>query len=534
MVNKRTLFFLICLIPCSLAAQNPSNITGDRFEETAGNGLAVRTNPAGVKVFIDGVERGTTPVSLSNLQPGDYSVRLSKEGYKERVFNVTLFSASRLVVSIKMEEERGRAFVSVYRAPESPAYLPFSPQVLISALDDILETETLPDEHKAVLSMPVGFRIIRARAFGWEDTSVSALISESEDANVNIQMKPAPFAVTNAVQSRKQINPLNPGRLGSNEYRFEVSAPGSGAIIITNDGGAVVFQKKLDEFETWNQQISWNGRDSSDNALPEGAYSVFIEVLSYAAEIFTIVFTTEVTYAGNIFPLSFESGSPGLTFSPIPHVLPARRYQFDAGILFGSFYLKEKSTFSLPLEINMRISPFKKFELAASVNIIPYFANKTQAASAGWGISGSVKYNIIDGSSIPLLFSAGISYKWASASGELPLSPGKGIGLHAPLSAELANFSLVFSPGIFWHGPDSPAPLLLLSTGALYKGAKLNAGLSARCEMDFTEKPLTPKFLTGAEFSFVPSNLFFLFSAGIIYHEKHLGWYGGFRIGIIN
>jgi len=514
--------------------------------------MAVRTNPIGVKVFIDGVERGTTPVSFETMQHGDYSVRLSKEGFKDRVFNVTLFSTSRLVISIKMEEERGFVQVSVQKTGEDIENILFNPQIFISSTADA--GVPIYHENNALLSLPTGYHTIRARAFGWEDTSVTVLVKENDTVRADIFMSPAQFNMKNVTQSRRRFNPLNPGSLGENNYSFEVTSPGDGTITITNSDNDIVFFGYIEIFKTWINHITWDGRDSEGNLLSAGTYTVLIKcsradkkklrltameipfIDNDTEEIFSFTLETGIYYSTDIFPLSLESGIAGLTFAPMPHVLPSGSYQLDAGIFFGNFYLQEKNSFALPVEINMRISPYNRLELTAFVNIIPYFGNKTQKTSAGWGIAGSIKYNIIESGSIPLAFAAGVSYAWAGKSGELPQSPGRGVGIHLPLSLELTNFSIIFSPSVFWHGPENPAPLLLLSTGVLYKGAKINAGLSARCEMNFTEKPFNPGFLTGAEVSLLPSssNLFFSFLAGVIYQQQRVGWYSGFKIGIIN
>jgi len=253
-------------------------------------------------------------------------------------------------------------------------------------------------------------------------------------------------------------------------------------------------------------------------------------------EVVILKLETEINYSTNIIPLSLESGLSGLIFSPMPHVLPAGSYQFDAGIIPGSFSVpintqEINNTVVLPFQINFRVSPVNRFELSGSFNINSYFENQKQT---GWGLSGAAKYNIINTN--PLFFAAGISYIWAANYGENPLTPGSGIGLHAPLSLDLENFSITFCPSLFWHGPSGPIPSLLLSTGALYRGNWVNTGLSMRCELDLKENSLPPRFLTGAEVHLFPppSNFVFSFIGGIWTQEQHIGGFGGLKIGIIN
>jgi hypothetical protein len=469
------LFFLLCIFPSLLAARNVSDITTDTFEEISGRGLEIRTNPSEAKVFINGVDRGSTPAAFENLTRGEYSIRLSKEGYRDRQFNVTLFNNSRLVVSIKMEELRGFANVTVHKADDSPQALPFNPQVFTDAFDGTLSAVSLTDDFKALLNLTAGYNFIIVRAFGWEEALEEVLISEETTAEIDIYMRPAAFRIGALFRGRKRINPLNSSGLGSAEFPFVVMAPGSAVMTVRDTSGSVVYSRQLDDFSTWRQRPTWDGRDINGNPVPEGAYTVLIEASPLfplnegEAKVFQLTMQSEVDYSINIFPLSLTGGIPGLTFAPLPHVLPAGSYQIEAEISFGSFHLRENASVTavvgFPFGIGLRLSPLDNLETAAYFNINPGVDNST-----GWGISGSVKYNFLNGGAFPLFLAAGASYAWASGNGEDPLSPGRGVGLHLPISLELAEFSIILSPAIFWRGPEGFVPALLLSAGALYRG----------------------------------------------------------------
>ena len=531
--------------PAFLFGRNVSGIVGDKFEETSGKGLAIRTSPSGVKVFIDGVERGLTPVNFNSMQAGQYNIRLSREGYKDRSFNVVLFDNSRLVVSIEMEEVRGFAVVSVHRAEGSPDSLPLNPQIYPGSAGEIIDA--ISAGNTIYISLPVGYRTIRVRAFGWEDASVTALIDEHTAAAVNINMTQAAFRIEKGSQSRRRFNPKNPNNLGAAEFHFEVSAPGSGTFTILDENGKAVHEERLDYFDDWPQSATWNGRDSKGEPLPEGLYAILIEASASPEfsqtppETVSIRMEIEIDYTISIYPVSLSGGIPGLVFAPLPRVLPAGSFQIEGGIVFGSFHApgknvdeqRERFLSGLPFELGLRFSPVEKMEAAAVFNTNPQFDN-----SAGWGITGSLKFNILHGSTaVPLALATGASYAWAAENGEAPLSPGRGIGLYSPISLELTSITLVFSPGMFWHGPDTPVPLLLLSGGVLYRRDWLNAGLSVRSEFNFSETPLADniRILTGAESRFYPppSNLVFSFQAGVWTRGPHLGGYGGLGIGVV-
>ena len=537
---KMRLFFAIIIflfiLPISVWARLPSDIIGDSFEETTGRGLEIRTNPPGVTIYINGVEqRILTPAIFENLSPGEHSIRLERDGYTDRNFNVTLFTNSRLVVSIEMEEERGNALVTVHRAEGSPQGLPFSPEIFTRDLSEDLSVIRLSDSHTALLSLTAGMHTIRARAFGWEDAFGSVIITEHVTVPVDIYMQPAVFSISKPWQSRRRFNPNNAGSLGRSEYRFEVSTPSMGRLKVFNSNNEIVYEKQLEPFDTWIQHTFWDGRDMDDNILPEGFYTVLIEAqampgfASGSEETESITLTTEINYSLNIFPLSLSSGVSGLALSPLPHTIPFKSFQFESSILLGSFIQSDKLFSSLPFDFGFRVSPLNRMEVTGVFNVKPGSEN-----SGGWGVSGSLKYNFLDvGSTLPIAFSAAGSASWALNNASFPLSAGSGYGLYTPVSLELQLFSIVFSPAVFWH-PDSFIPSLLLSSGIIYKGGTYNAGLSVRQQLNFEDSDYS-KIMAVIEGRFFPppSYLVLSFQAGMWTFDSKTGGFAGLGIGFI-
>jgi PKD repeat protein len=59
--------------------------------EVPGNGtLSVITEPAGVKIFLDNVLRGTSPATVPDLPAGSHTLRLEKEGYRNMTIPVQI------------------------------------------------------------------------------------------------------------------------------------------------------------------------------------------------------------------------------------------------------------------------------------------------------------------------------------------------------------------------------------------------------------------------------------------------------------
>jgi hypothetical protein len=528
------------IFPPLLPGQNVSDIVGDTFEEIEGRGLVIRTKPIGARVFIDGVERGESPLTINTLRSGEYNIRLVKEGYRERRFKVTLSAKSRLVISIALEEAMGQVLFNIRKSEGSPPEerLPFNPVILAGGGN--LENRLTA----GVVELPVGYRTIQVRAFGWGDLTQTIFVREGRVQVVDLTLSPAPFALTHGTVSRPRFNPGNAGALGLTEFRFEVSAPGRGVITITDRERKTVYTAELGPFQTWSQTAAWNGRGPDGAPLSEGIYQVFIEVESLpwddsAPLSRSLTFQTEIDSSINIYPLSLHGGLAGLLFVPAPAALPRGSFQIEAGLFFGKTAPAERAFSGLPFDVGVRFSPLDRLEITAVLNSLPKFGG-----TAAWGAAGSFKYVFLhsDEGVYPLGLAGGFSYAWAE-DGAAPLGPGTGMGFYFPLSWRFNALTLIFSPGVQWPVPYDLVSRPVLAGGIHYRGSWFIAGLSVKQEFnvsdlksDRDERNRSPFFLqAGGEIKFYPppSNLVFTLSGGVWYNGSETGGFGGVGIGII-
>jgi len=517
-------------MPILLFARSPCSITGDSFEQVSGRGLLIETNPSGVTVFVDGRERGTTPITITNMAQGDYLIRLEKDGYETRTFNVTVFDTSRLNVSIKMKELQGFVNITVRRDPNSPQALPFEPHITASSQDFLETWNEFSSDNNILLTLPARVNAINIRAFGWESVMMPVLIEENVTTALNIVMQPAQMKIERITQLRARFNPLRSTSYSINIIRFQVTTYGSGTMTVFDSDNLAIYTEELQQFDNPFRSIVWNGKDSDGNIVPQGIYTITIEAKALSEyshgepQSVSASIQTEVNYSLNVLPLSIESGSAGLSFSPLPSVFKfINNYQINAGLSFD--------TDGFPFKIGLRVLPFNRFELAAAFGVNP----QLNGENAIWSITGSAKYNILNGTgSVPIAFSLGASYEWATGTHENNFSAGRGIGFFAPLSLELANFSIVLSPGAFWRGPEGAVPDFQLSAGVLYRAFLFNAGISARYEFDFNVIN-NSRLLASAEARFFPepSFVFYTLQGGIIMRGEKINGYGGIGVGLI-
>jgi hypothetical protein len=505
---------------------------GDSIQETEGRGLVIRSTPHGAKVFIDGIERGTTPLRLESIVPGRYFVRLEKDSYVERRFLVTIRSGSLLEVSIALKEAVGQALIRVKAesgAPE-PEDLPLSPRILADGV--LLEGP--------VLTLNEGFRTIRVRAFGWEEVSRTVYIKRDTVQELEFSLKPALFRVLRASARRARFNPGNSGSLGTTALVFEVSAPGRGTFSVLNGSGEIVFTREAGPFISWNQELAWDGRDSLGRIVPDGVYSLTLKAQSPAGGEAQVSLETTVDSSLQIRPLTLSSGKAGLAFAPSPAALPGGSFQIEGSLLFGSPPGSGSPWTSLPYAGAFRFSPIDRLEISGVADILPVFSGGVHTS-----ITGSGKWVILNpAAGRRFSAAAGAAYTWTDA---IPLSPfgaGAGIEIFLPLSLSLGgDFSFLLTPGCIWTGdegfPWEPVPRLLLSGGFILQKAPFAAGVSARSEYRLWwvegEAREPPSVITAGEIKFFPSPSRFVFSVlgGFWIKKTTPGGFGGVGIGMI-
>jgi hypothetical protein len=510
---------------------------GDIVEEAQGRGLLVRSEPSRATVYLNGIERGLTPFVFETIAPGEYGIRLTKDGYKERRIWVSVRENSRLEVTLNLEAVFGVLILDIQRKAGSPP-----PEELALRPEIIVDGES---KDSASLSLPAGYRTIRVRAFGWEEAVHSVYIYQDFSQRLKVEMQAAPFSMTGAELRRSRFNPANSGSLGTTEIAFDVSAPGTGRIVIENQAGETVFSRDMAPFATWSQLVVWNGRDREGNPLPDGVYRILALAESIPrgrsgpvekrAEM-----TVNIDSSLNIYPLSSAALSSGLFFSPAAETIPRGSFQIDGTLLFGRAAAAGEAWDALPFAAALRFSPADSLEMTAALNVTPYF-NQNAVNALGAGLKWAfVKPGTGSGPAAALAF----SYAWAKTGTLTPFGTAVGFALSLPLSWKAGkDLSLEFSPGMFWTGEDGyPAealPRLLLSGGLLLRRPSFTAGLSLQSRVTVAgtdrEDPGFGPLMAAAEIRFFPppSNLVLSLLGGGWTDRGRFGGFGGIGIGLI-
>ena len=511
---------------------------GDKIEETEGRGLVVRSYPSVAVVYIDGIERGSTPLRL-DLRPGRYVVQVKKEGYEERSFRVNIRPGSAIDVSLELKEAVGRVLLKIKPAPGSPAPDASPPEFAISV--DGVPYPARGSALELALVLTEGYRTIRIRSFGLKDISTTLYVERDSYREIELVPEPALFGISGALLSRLSFNPADSGSLGTTAINFEVSGPGTGVFSVLDKNGKTVFSRNLGPFETWVQSAEWDGRDNRGEILEDGHYTLVIDAVSgdnsLPAEL-SLALGVELDSSRRIYPLTMSSGKSGLLYAPLPALLPPRSFQVEGSILAGMPPASDAAWKSLPFAAAFRFSPLQRLEVSAALNAIPRFDEKS---GAGFGAGAKWAYMKDGDIAMPLTAAAGLNFSWTGKTGLTPFGMASGFEIFFPFKLDVGRiFSFALSPAALWTGDDGfpwePAPRLLLSGALLAQMKYVSAGLSIRSEFNFYGGNPPPRIISGAEIKIFPppSSFIVSFLGGIWKQENNFGGFGGLGIGIIH
>ena len=98
--------FLIGIIVCLLVAGIPAAMaaTDTTAQSSVGGTIAVKSNPPGAAVSLNGVYRADTPARFENLTPGSYVINVSLAGYKPWAFPNSIADGDVLEIGVNLEQ----------------------------------------------------------------------------------------------------------------------------------------------------------------------------------------------------------------------------------------------------------------------------------------------------------------------------------------------------------------------------------------------------------------------------------------------
>jgi hypothetical protein len=141
---------LIAVAGAGIAAAR--RYTGTPVPATADGTLTVNTNPPGAHVFVDGVERGATPISIA-LKPGTHALELRGDG-TPRLMPITVAAGAQ--VSQYIELPKTAATLGQMQVRTEPAGARVSVDGLPRGTSPVTVADLTPGEHAVLLESDFG------------------------------------------------------------------------------------------------------------------------------------------------------------------------------------------------------------------------------------------------------------------------------------------------------------------------------------------------------------------------------------------
>lgn len=126
--------------------------------------LSVVTNPDGASVLVNNETRGITPLTLSDIPPGDHTVTLASPGFLSRTLKIKTTPGYKLIASIKLALTTGSTTPEATASPTPTTTTKPTPAVTAKPTKTATSSATIPDPTKPfviIKDTPTGFLRVR-------------------------------------------------------------------------------------------------------------------------------------------------------------------------------------------------------------------------------------------------------------------------------------------------------------------------------------------------------------------------------------
>lgn len=521
------------------------------IEERAGHGITLETTPQGAQIYIDGVERGKTPLVISELESGLHTILFTKDAYEDWQEQLNLSRNSMLYVCVDLTPVRGEVRVKLRAEDGGKILKPDEARILV----DSLPLRWISDGEELVAQLGEGQKTLTARLFGYSEEKKSLIITRGTVHRIEFTLRTAPLQIEKLFLNRTVFNPKNAGNLGLLTMNFSVTAPGYGRFRVFDAAGNLIFEELLNQndahgaqvpWSDWSQRARWNGTIFDGSSAAAGLYRLCVEAsqepfrTGQAGKAFISEERwVELDYTAEIVPLTLDRLRPGLEYAEYSHVLPQGSFQISTALSAGGFVGKAPKVFyGLPFTTAFRLTPLESFETTFTVHITPKFSG-SDAISGGGGAALKKEFWRSMGA-LPGL-SAGAAYSWVDGAAFTERGLAAGAALHAALSWDISGgVSLLVSPALLWTGndgfPRENAPRFEAGAGVLIKRHSFITGISTRSLVGFTgeTRGISP-FDVGISLFWFPAAAHTVFGAALQCRPEHSTTFlsGTFSLGII-
>ena len=343
-------------------------------------GVIIKTNVDDAEVYINGKFFGNTPVATTELDAREYSLEIRKSGYDTIRCRIRPKKYYTCVWEFVMQKTCG--YIKVRGVPSGAAVY------VDNVKNSSFPMEVMPGSHT-----------VKVRKFGYQDFSESVYVENHKTVQVDVELRTAPFSISQFKVSKKNINPDYSSAIGKTNISFYVTNDGTAMVLVNDRYGNTVWSRQFSSFSTWEQSVSWDGRGSDGNKLPDGQYTV--KLLSYDYE-----FTETIKIDRSmVYPLvSFTPSGSGI--GTMPCAFGSRvnyvKLMTSVGASFDPAAANGSPLTSIPIGFGLAIDFARFFEVAGSVEIGLSPEGNGNVITGGGSIKGGTGVNLTSDLSVNL------------------------------------------------------------------------------------------------------------------------------------
>ncbi len=212
--------------------------------------LYVSSSPSGASLYLDGMYKGTTPITIQNLEPGNCRIELRKTHYAS--VSETKYLSVGTILNCTAEMTKISGYLSVSKSPSNAS-------ITVGG-----------ENYSGTMELDEGTYTVKGSCFGYKPLSKTVSISRNKSHSISMDLEKAPFDITSfGVEESK----ITPGKKGSTlKVKQNVTGPETGTISISDSQGSVLTSWNT-TFSTWQQYTEWDGFVEG-NPIPSGTYTV--------------------------------------------------------------------------------------------------------------------------------------------------------------------------------------------------------------------------------------------------------------------
>jgi len=380
---RTSVFFVTAAVFLSalqtLSAQKPEFRLKNRFSSSYAL-LEIKANVSAADVYVNNVRKGSTPLTIKDILPGHYTLRMEKEGFYTQTLECSLESGSAYKVYAELKKITGTLRIRA-DSPDAVLYVDGN-----KADDNFLcfylgakpkrdDTGKQRDEKSCewTLQLAEGEHLIEVKSFGTESARSQVYLFRETEVQLDFHLQQADFALTSFSSARTRFNPCSPGAPGVCRFDFSVTAPGNGILEIHNAQNESVYRQDLPPFTREHQSTVWDGLSEDGKPLANGRYTAYLKTRGADDRPYNLSPGLPIDIDSTLLfpPATPSAGGLSSGLVPAAHLMPPK--SFYGAVSAGADFSVQDGFKSAPLFLSGAYTPLKFLEMSYGIGteIVP-------------------------------------------------------------------------------------------------------------------------------------------------------------------